>query len=144
MTVEENLIMGSLGSKAKTKRGETLQEVYRLFPRLEERRKQQSRTLSGGEQQMCAIGRGLMALPEILLLDEPSLGLSPILVQEIFQIVRRINQEGVTVLLVEQNVKHTLSFCDRAYVLENGRVVMEGTGRDLLNNPHVKEAYLGI
>jgi branched-chain amino acid transport system ATP-binding protein len=144
MTVEENLIMGSLGSKAKIKREETLQEVYRLFPRLEERRKQQSRTLSGGEQQMCAIGRGLMALPEILLLDEPSLGLSPILVQEIFQIVRRINQEGVTVLLVEQNVKHTLSFCDRAYVLENGRVVMEGTGRDLLTNPHVKEAYLGI
>ena len=144
MTVEENLIMGSLGSKAKAKRGETLEEVYRLFPRLEERHKQQSRTLSGGEQQMCAIGRGLMALPEILLLDEPSLGLSPILVQEIFQIVRRINQEGVTVLLVEQNVKHTLSFCHRAYVLENGRVVMEGTGHDLLNNPHVKEAYLGI
>jgi len=144
MTVEENLIMGSLSPKAKAKRGETLQEVYRLFPRLEERHKQQSRTLSGGEQQMCAIGRGLMALPEILLLDEPSLGLSPILVQEIFQIVRRINQEGVTVLLVEQNVKHTLSFCHRAYVLENGRVVMEGTGRDLLNNPHVKEAYLGI
>jgi branched-chain amino acid transport system ATP-binding protein len=144
MSVEENLIMGSLSPKAKARRGETLQEVFRLFPRLEERRKQQSRTLSGGEQQMCAIGRGLMALPEILLLDEPSLGLAPILVQEIFQTVRRINKEGVTVLLVEQNVKHTLSFCDRAYVLENGRVVMEGTGRELLNNPHVKEAYLGI
>jgi branched-chain amino acid transport system ATP-binding protein len=144
MTVEENLIMGSLSPKAKAKRSETLQEVFRLFPRLEERRKQQARTMSGGEQQMCAIGRGLMSLPEILMFDEPSLGLSPILVQEIFQIVQRINQEGVTVLLVEQNVMHTLSICHRAYVLENGRIVMEGTGRELLNNPHVKEAYLGI
>jgi branched-chain amino acid transport system ATP-binding protein len=144
MTVEENLIMGSLSRKAKAKRQESLKEVYRLFPRLEERRKQQSRTMSGGEQQMCAIGRGLMSLPEILLLDEPSLGLAPILVQEIFQIAQRINQEGVTILLVEQNVKHTLSICHRAYVLENGRVVLEGTGQELLNNPHVKEAYLGI
>jgi branched-chain amino acid transport system ATP-binding protein len=144
MTVEENLIMGSLTPKAKAKRSETLQEVFRLFPRLEERRKQQARTMSGGEQQMCAIGRGLMSLPEILMFDEPSLGLSPILVKEIFQIVQRINQEGVTVLLVEQNVMHTLSICHRAYVLENGRIVMEGTGQDLLNNPHVKEAYLGI
>ncbi len=144
MTVEENLIMGSLSSKAKAKRQESLKEVYRLFPRLEERRKQQSRTMSGGEQQMCAIGRGLMSLPEILLLDEPSLGLAPILVQEIFRIAQRINEEGVTILLVEQNVKNTLAFCDRAYVLENGRIVLEGTGRDLLNNPHVKEAYLGI
>ena len=144
MTVEENLIMGSLTPKAKAKRSETLKEVFRLFPRLEERRKQQARTMSGGEQQMCAIGRGLMSLPEILMFDEPSLGLSPILVKEIFQIVQRINQEGVTVLLVEQNVMHTLSICHRAYVLENGRIVMEGTGQDLLNNPHVKEAYLGI
>jgi branched-chain amino acid transport system ATP-binding protein len=144
MTVEENLIMGSLTPKAKAKRSETLQEVFRLFPRLEERRKQQARTMSGGEQQMCAIGRGLMSLPEILMFDEPSLGLSPILVKEIFQIVQRINQEGVTVLLVEQNVMHTLSICHRAYVLENGRIVMEGTGQELLNNPHVKEAYLGI
>ena len=144
MTVEENLIMGSLTPKAKAKRSETLKEVFRLFPRLEERRKQQARTMSGGEQQMCAIGRGLMSLPEILMFDEPSLGLSPILVKEIFQIVQRINQEGVTVLLVEQNIMHTLSICHRAYVLENGRIVMEGTGQDLLNNPHVKEAYLGI
>ena len=144
MTVEENLIMGSLKPKAKARRQQTLQWVYQLFPRLEERRKQQARTMSGGEQQMCAIGRGLMALPEILLLDEPSLGLAPILVQEIFQIAQRINQEGVTVMLVEQNVKQTLSICHRAYVLENGRIVMEGTGRELLNNPHVKEAYLGI
>jgi branched-chain amino acid transport system ATP-binding protein len=144
MTVEENLIMGSLSPKAKAKRQQSMKEVYRLFPRLEERRKQQSRTLSGGEQQMCAIGRGLMSLPEILLLDEPSLGLAPILVQEIFQIAQRINEEGVTILLVEQNVKNTLSFCHRAYVLENGRIVLEGTGKELLNNPHVKEAYLGI
>jgi branched-chain amino acid transport system ATP-binding protein len=144
MTVEENLIMGSLSPKAKAKRQQTLKEVYRLFPRLEERRRQSARTMSGGEQQMCAIGRGLMALPQILLLDEPSLGLAPILVQDIFRIVQRINQEGVTVLLVEQNVKHTLSICHRAYVLENGRIVMEGTGQQLLNDPHVREAYLGI
>jgi branched-chain amino acid transport system ATP-binding protein len=144
MTVEENLIMGSLSPKAKAKRQQSMKEVYRLFPRLEERRKQQSRTMSGGEQQMCAIGRGLMSLPEILLLDEPSLGLAPILVQEIFHIAQRINEEGVTILLVEQNVKNTLSFCHRAYVMENGRIVLEGTGKELLNNPHVKEAYLGI
>jgi branched-chain amino acid transport system ATP-binding protein len=144
MTVEENLIMGSLNAKAKAKRQESLKEVFRLFPRLEERRKQYARTLSGGEQQMCAIGRGLMALPKLLLFDEPSLGLSPILVQEIFRTIQRINQEGVTVLLVEQNVKHTLSICNRAYVLENGRIVLEGTGQELLNNPHVREAYLGI
>ena len=144
MTVEENLIMGSLSPKAKAKRQQTLKEIYRLFPRLEERRKQQSRTLSGGEQQMCAIGRGLMALPKILLLDEPSLGLAPILVKEIFNIVKRINQEGVTILLVEQNVKNTLSFCHRAYVLENGRIVLEGSGAQLLNDPYIREAYLGI
>ncbi len=144
MTVEENLIIGSLNPKAKTKRQQTLKEIYRIFPRLEERRKQYARTLSGGEQQMCAIGRGMMALPELLLFDEPSLGLSPILVQEIFQTAQRINREGVTILLVEQNVKQTLSICHRAYVLENGRIVLEGTGKELLNNPHVKEAYLGI
>jgi branched-chain amino acid transport system ATP-binding protein len=144
MTVEENLIIGSLNPKARTKRQQTLKEIYRIFPRLEERRKQYARTLSGGEQQMCAIGRGMMALPELLLFDEPSLGLSPILVQEIFQTAQRINREGVTILLVEQNVKQTLSICHRAYVLENGRIVLEGTGGELLNNPHVKEAYLGI
>ncbi len=144
MTVEENLIMGSLSPAAKSKRQQTMKEVYGLFPRLAERRRQLARTLSGGEQQMCAIARGLMALPKILLFDEPSLGLSPILVHETFQIVERINREGVTVLLVEQNVKHTLSICHRAYVLENGRVVLEGTGQELLDNPHVKEAYLGI
>lgn len=144
MTVEENLIMGSLSPKAKAKRYRTQKWIYGLFPRLAERRKQHVRTLSGGEQQMCAIGRGLMALPKLLLLDEPSLGLAPILVQQILKTVQEINQEGVTVLLVEQNVKHTLSICHRAYVLENGRIVLEGTGKELLNNSHVREAYLGI
>jgi branched-chain amino acid transport system ATP-binding protein len=144
MSVEENLIMGSLSRCARQKRYETMDWVYQLFPRMKERRKQAAGTLSGGEQQMCAIGRGLMALPKILMFDEPSLGLSPILVQEVFEIAKRINKEGVTVLLVEQNVRQTLAMCDRAYVLENGRVVLEGTGKNLMDNPHVKEAYLGI
>jgi len=144
MSVEENLIMGSLSPQAKKKRYETMEWVYELFPRMKERRKQAAGTLSGGEQQMCAIGRGLMALPKIMMFDEPSLGLSPILVQEVFEIAKRINKEGVTVLLVEQNVRQTLAMCDRAYVLENGRVVLEGTGKSLMDNPHVKEAYLGI
>ena len=144
MTVEENLIMGSLTPQAKAKRKETLQWVYSLFPRLEERRKQYARTLSGGEQQMCAVGRGLMSLPKLLMFDEPSLGLAPILVQEIFRMVQKINQEGVTVFLVEQNVKQTLNICSRAYVLENGRILLEGSGKELLNNDYIREAYLGI
>lgn len=144
MTVEENLIMGSLTPQAKAKRKETLQWVYSLFPRLEERRKQYARTLSGGEQQMCAVGRGLMSLPKLLMLDEPSLGLAPILVQDIFRMVQKINQEGVTVFLVEQNVKQTLNICSRAYVLENGRILLEGPGKELLNNDYIREAYLGI
>jgi branched-chain amino acid transport system ATP-binding protein len=144
MSVEENLIMGSLSPEAKKKRNETMAWVYELFPRMKERRKQAAGTMSGGEQQMCAIGRGLMALPKVLMFDEPSLGLSPILVQEVFEIAKRINREGVTVMLVEQNVRQTLAMCDRAYVLENGRIVLEGTGKNLMNDPHVKEAYLGI
>jgi branched-chain amino acid transport system ATP-binding protein len=144
MSVEENLIMGSLSPEAKKKRAQTMEWVFELFPRVRERRKQAAGTLSGGEQQMVAIGRGLMALPRILMFDEPSLGLAPILVQDVFEIVKRINREGVTVLLVEQNVRQTLAMCDRAYVLENGRVVLEGTGKELSNDPHVKEAYLGI
>jgi len=144
MSVEENLIMGSLSPEARKKRTQTMEWVYELFPRMKERRKQAAGTLSGGEQQMCAIGRGLMALPKVLMFDEPSLGLSPILVQEVFGIAKRINKEGVTVMLVEQNVRQTLAMCDRAYVLENGRVVLEGTGKSLMDNPHVKEAYLGI
>ena len=144
MTVEENLIMGSLSPEAKKKRTQTMEWVFELFPRVKERRKQAAGTLSGGEQQMVAIGRGLMALPKVMMFDEPSLGLAPILVQEVFEIVKRINREGVTVLLVEQNVRQTLALCDRAYVLENGRVVLQGTGQELSNDPHVKEAYLGI
>jgi len=144
MSVEENLIMGSLSPEARKKRAQTMEWVYELFPRMKERRKQAAGTMSGGEQQMCAIGRGLMALPKVLMFDEPSLGLSPILVQEVFGIAKRINKEGVTVMLVEQNVRQTLAMCDRAYVLENGRVVLEGTGKSLMDNPYVKEAYLGI
>jgi branched-chain amino acid transport system ATP-binding protein len=144
MSVEENLVMGSLSPEAKKKRNQTMEWVFELFPRMKERRKQAAGTMSGGEQQMCAIGRGLMALPKVLMFDEPSLGLSPILVQEVFSIAKRINKEGVTVMLVEQNVRQTLAMCDRAYVLENGRVVLEGTGKDLMDDPHVKEAYLGI
>ena len=144
MSVEENLIMGSLAPEARKRRAETLAWVYELFPRMKERRKQMAGTLSGGEQQMAAIGRGLMALPKLLMFDEPSLGLAPILVQDVFEIVKRINEQGVAVLLVEQNVRQTLALCDRAYVLENGRVVLQGTGKELLANGHVKEAYLGL
>ena len=144
MSVEENLVMGSLAPEAKRKRAETLEWGYGLFPRLRERRRQAAGTLSGGEQQMCAVGRGLMALPKLLMFDEPSLGLAPILVSEVFEIVKRINQSGVTVLLVEQNVRQTLAMCHRAYVLENGRIVLSGTGQELLSDSHVKEAYLGI
>ena len=121
-----------------------MEYIYDLFPRLLERRKQSAGTLSGGEQQMLAIGRGLMSLPRLMMFDEPSLGLAPILVQDIFQMIRRINSEGVTVLLVEQNVRQTLALCNRAYVLENGRVALEGSGKELLNDDHVREAFLGI
>ena len=144
MSVEENLIMGSLYTEAKHKRYQTMDYVYTLFPRLKERRKQMAGTLSGGEQQMLAIGRGLMSLPKVMMFDEPSLGLSPLLVQDVFKLVRTINSEGVTILLVEQNVRQTLGMCHRAYVLENGRVVLQGTGSELLENEQVKEAFLGI
>ena len=144
MSVEENLVMGSLAPEPKRQRGQTLEKVYNLFPRLRERKKQHAGTLSGGEQQMCAVGRGLMGLPKILMLDEPSLGLSPLLAQEIFKIITKINNEGVTILLVEQNVKHSLAICSRAYVLENGRVVMSGKGSELAENEHIRAAYLGI
>lgn len=144
MSVEENLIMGSLHGDAKKKRSATLEYVYDLFPRLKERRGQMAGTLSGGEQQMAAIGRGLMALPKIMMFDEPSLGLAPILVDGIFKMIKKINEEGVTILLVEQNVKQTLAMCNRAYVVENGRITLEGTGTELLNNEGVREAFLGI
>jgi branched-chain amino acid transport system ATP-binding protein len=144
MTVEENLDMGSLRGEAKLKREQTKEAVFKLFPRLSERRKQLAGTLSGGEQQMVAIGRGLMSLPKLMMFDEPSLGLAPILVREIFDVIKRIRQDGATVLIVEQNVKQTLAIADRAYVLEHGKVALEGTGADLLDNPHVKAAYLGM
>lgn len=144
MSVEENLIMGSLKGNARDKRAETLETVFELFPRLRERRKQAAGTLSGGEQQMVAIGRGLMALPRLLMFDEPSLGLAPLLVSEIFRVIRRIREEGVTVLIVEQNINQTLAIADRAYVLENGKAIMSGTGQELLGNEHVKAAYLGV
>ncbi len=144
MTVLENLELGSFMAEAKRRRNETLDWVYNIFPRLRERRNQLAGTLSGGEQQMVAVGRGLMSRPRLLMLDEPSLGLAPLLVQEVFKALKRVNEEGVTIFLVEQNVKHTLTIATHAYVLENGRIVMEGKGTDLLNNSHVKKAYLGI
>jgi branched-chain amino acid transport system ATP-binding protein len=144
MSVEENLIMGSLFGESKSKRSETMEYAYSLFPRLKERRKQMAGTLSGGEQQMLAVGRGLMSRPKLMMFDEPSLGLAPILVQDIFNLIKKINKEGVTILLVEQNVTQTLAMCDRAYVLENGRNVLEGTGQELMANDHVREVYLGI
>ncbi len=144
MTVEENLVMGSLAPEPRAKRAGTLESVYEMFPRLRERRHQLAGTLSGGEQQLCAIGRGLMGLPKLLMLDEPSLGLAPIMVEEMFKIIRRINKEGTTVLLVEQNVRQSLGLCDRAYVLENGRIVLSGTGTALLHDQQVQEAYLGL
>jgi branched-chain amino acid transport system ATP-binding protein len=144
MSVEENLDMGSLKGEAKKEREITKQLVFELFPRLLERRRQLAGTLSGGEQQMLAIGRGLMSKPKLQMFDEPSLGLSPILVKDIFNVIKRIKAEGTTVLIVEQNVKQTLAIADRVYVLENGRIALQGTGEELLNNEHVKTAYLGV
>lgn len=144
MTVEENLDMGSLKGEARIHRAETREMVYELFPRLRERRRQLAGTLSGGEQQMVAIGRGLMSKPALIMFDEPSLGLAPILVREFFAVIKKIRSEGMTVLIVEQNVKQTLAIADRAYVLENGKIVLEGTGESLLNNEHVRKAYLGV
>lgn len=126
------------------RRAETMDEVFTLFPRLSERRLQPAFTMSGGEQQMLAVGRALMARPELLLVDEPSLGLAPVLVQGLFAALQRINERGVTILLVEQNVRQTLLMADRGYVLENGRIVLEGSGPELLLNEHVRVAYLGL
>ena len=144
MSVLENLEMGAYTPRARAQKEETLQDVYKIFPRLQERESQFAGTLSGGEQQMVAIGRGIMAKPEVLMLDEPSLGLSPVLREETFRVVKRIAETGVTIVLVEQDVKHSLSISDRAYVMERGQVTLEGTGAELLDNPHVKKAYLGI
>ena len=141
MTVEENLEMGAYADP--TDKNETMQEVYTRFPRLKERRRQLAGTLSGGEQQMLAVGRALMAKPKMILMDEPSMGLSPLLVQEIFAIIEEVNKQGITILLVEQNAQMALSISDRAYVLETGRIAIEGNARDLLNDARVKKAYLG-
>ena len=144
MTVLENLRMGAVLPNAKGKRMETLREVFELFPILGERQHQLAQTLSGGEQQMVAIGRGLMLRPRLILLDEPSLGLAPLLVTHIFKIIKEINKKGITVLLVEQNVQRSLELADEGIVLENGRVTLRGNGQDLLNNDHVRKAYLGL
>ena len=144
MTVRENLRMGSFIKSAKATRESNMERVFTLFPRLKEREKQLGGTMSGGEQQMLAIGRGLMTNPKLLLLDEPSLGLSPLLVGNIFEIIKEINRQGVTILLVEQNVYQSLRIAHRGYVLETGRVVLSGKGEDLLNDPHVRKAVLGM
>ncbi len=144
MTVKDNLIVGAYNRRATGQTEESLKQVYALLPRLEERENQLAMTLSGGEQQMVAIGRGLMARPHLLMLDEPSLGLAPILIKDIFDTVRKIADQGTTVLMVEQDVKHSLSLSDRGYVLEHGRVAMEGNAKDLIDDPHIKEAYLGM
>jgi branched-chain amino acid transport system ATP-binding protein len=144
MTVMENLEMGCFSSRARRDFKASLEEVVRLFPILTERKDQFAGTLSGGEQQMLAIGRGLMARPTVLMLDEPSLGLAPLVVQEIIETIKTIRTRGTAILLVEQNVLHALSISDRAYILENGGVVMEGKGDELLRNEEVKKAYLGL
>jgi len=144
MTVMENLRMGSFPRKSRKDRQKNIALSFSLFPRLEERQRQLGGTLSGGEQQMLAIARGLMANPRLLLLDEPSLGLSPLLVKNIFEIIGEINKQGVTILLVEQNVYQSLHVAHRAYVLETGHVVLSGTGDQLLNDDHVKKAFLGM
>jgi branched-chain amino acid transport system ATP-binding protein len=143
MTVLENLRMGSFVKATRPDRQRNIERAFSLFPRLAERQKQLGGTLSGGEQQMLAIGRGLMANPRLMLLDEPSLGLSPLFVKNIFEIIKEINRQGTTILLVEQNVFQSLRISHRAYVLETGRVVLSGTGEELLGNEHVKKAFLG-
>ncbi|HSB12247.1 MAG TPA: ABC transporter ATP-binding protein [Blastocatellia bacterium] len=143
MSVKENLDLGAIRSEARTLRSQSFDRIFTMFPKLKERENQMAGTLSGGEQQMVAIGRGLMARPRLLILDEPSLGLAPIVVQEMFETIQTINREGITVLLVEQNVRQSLKLASRAYVLENGRVVLEGRGSELLEDQRVREAYLG-
>ncbi|MEV4350192.1 ABC transporter ATP-binding protein [Actinoplanes sp. NPDC049596] len=144
MTVRENLEMGAYTRRVRSEIDEDLQRAFDLFPRLKERERQAGGTLSGGEQQMLAVGRALMSRPKLLLLDEPSMGLAPMLIQQIFDIIVEINQQGTTVLLVEQNAQQALSRAHRAYVLETGRIVKEGSGSELLHDPAVKDAYLGV
>jgi len=142
--VRENLEMGARSPAARAERNTSFDAVFALFPRLRERERQLAGTLSGGEQQMLAIGRGLMARPRLLLLDEPSLGLAPLMVRSILEIVETVNRRGTTILLVEQNVLRALQLCRRGYVLENGRIALEGESQSLLQSPHVKQAYLGL
>ena len=144
MTVEENLEMGAYLSRARTHRAQSLERVYSLFPRLKERRRQPAGTLSGGERQMCALARGLMSVPRLLMLDEPSLGLAPRLVVEVFETLRTLQHDGLTLLLVEQNMRQALELADRGYVLETGRVALSGTSAELRGDPRVQIAYLGV
>jgi branched-chain amino acid transport system ATP-binding protein len=144
MDVEENLIVGSYLKRAKPLRAKNLKRVYELFPRLAERRRQMAATLSGGEQQMLAIGRALMQDPKLIMFDEPSLGLAPILVQEVFNVVKELHQQGLTIFLVEQNVHQTLKVADYCHVIENGRIVREGSGKELEADESIREAYLGF
>jgi branched-chain amino acid transport system ATP-binding protein len=144
MSVRENLEMGAYPKSSWKSKQKTLQHVYELFPRLKEREKQLARTLSGGEQQMVAMGRGLMSMPKLCIIDEPSNGLAPMVVMEVFQIVQELRKQGITILLIEQNVRQTLEISDRAYVLESGRIVMEGDCATCLASEHIKKAYLGL
>ncbi len=144
LTVRENLELGAFAPRSRANRRERLERIYELLPRLKEKSEQLAGSLSGGEAQMCAIGRSLMANPKLLILDEPSLGLAPVIVKEIMKMIKRFRQEGMSILLVEQNVRQSLKLCDRAYVLENGRIVLEGSGEELLENERVRRAYLGI
>jgi branched-chain amino acid transport system ATP-binding protein len=144
MTVGENLEMGAYSSEAWKRREETLKQVYQIFPVLKERRGQSASKLSGGERQMVAIGRGLMSNPRLCMFDEPSYGLAPKLFSEVIEVIKHLREQGITIFLVEQNVRQTLKTADRAYVLENGQIVLEGRGEDLLQNEQVKTAYLGM
>jgi branched-chain amino acid transport system ATP-binding protein len=144
MTVLENLEMGAQFPRTKKVQHETLEQVFTYFPRLKERLEQKAGTLSGGEQQMLAMGRGLMSLPALMMLDEPSLGLAPVLVSTIFEIIEKINAQGTSILLIEQNVFHSLKISDRGYVLENGEIALSGAGQELLENPHIRKTYLGL
>ena len=144
MSVCENLEMGAYPKDAWKRKGETLKQVYDIFPILKERERQLARTLSGGEQQMLAMGRGLMSRPKLCIIDEPSNGLAPRLVLEVFQIIKSLREQGITILLIEQNVRHTLEIADRACVLENGRVALGGTCDELLKSDHIRKAYLGL
>jgi len=146
MSVLENLVLGAYVPRARAKdlREQNLEWVLKLFPKLEERKKQLAGTMSGGEQQMLAIARALMSKPKLLMLDEPSLGLAPVIVLQVFDIIKKLNEEGVTILLVEQNIHHALEISDRAYVLEKGRIILQGKGSELLDDEYVKNAYLGI